>query len=390
MAKIAFFSIPAHGHTNPTIAVVAELVRRGHQVRYYSFEDFRRRIEAVGAEFVSCEEAMPPAPDDLDKKVGKDFSALISMIVETTIALDERVCRELREWQADAVVSDSLCAWGKLFAMKLHLPYICSTTSFAFNRYTAQALHENKGLGELLRSLRGMPRISREIKKLKKHGYPVRNMLDLIQNDNETDTVVYTSTLFQPMAETFSGKYAFVGPSLVIPAVEQEEKKRPLLYVSLGSVTRSEQLYENVITALGGLEVDVRMAVGKDSPLLSRNALPENITLLGWAEQLKELQHADVFLSHGGMNSVSESLYFGVPLLLWPQHSEQKTVANRAVELGAGILLEENTPAAIRAGVETLLAQEQYAAAAKRISDSFLSAGGFSAATDKILSVIGA
>ena len=32
MSKIVFFSIAAHGHTNPTIQVVRELVNRGHEV----------------------------------------------------------------------------------------------------------------------------------------------------------------------------------------------------------------------------------------------------------------------------------------------------------------------------------------------------------------------
>ena len=38
MSRILFFNIPAHGHTNPTLGVVRELVRRGHQVWYYSYE----------------------------------------------------------------------------------------------------------------------------------------------------------------------------------------------------------------------------------------------------------------------------------------------------------------------------------------------------------------
>ena len=47
MARIAFFSIYAFGHTNPTLAVVGELTRRGHRVRYYSFEEFRARLEGL-------------------------------------------------------------------------------------------------------------------------------------------------------------------------------------------------------------------------------------------------------------------------------------------------------------------------------------------------------
>jgi len=47
MSKIVFFCIPAHGHTNPTLGVVRELVDRGHQVWYYSYELMREKIEAA-------------------------------------------------------------------------------------------------------------------------------------------------------------------------------------------------------------------------------------------------------------------------------------------------------------------------------------------------------
>ena len=50
MKKIVFFCIPAHGHTNPTLGVVRELVSRGHQVRYYSYDALREKIEANPSE----------------------------------------------------------------------------------------------------------------------------------------------------------------------------------------------------------------------------------------------------------------------------------------------------------------------------------------------------
>ena len=53
MSKIVFFCIPAHGHTNPTLNVVRELISRGHQVWYYSYEMLREKIEATGVEVVS-------------------------------------------------------------------------------------------------------------------------------------------------------------------------------------------------------------------------------------------------------------------------------------------------------------------------------------------------
>ena len=56
MSKIAFFCIPAHGHTNPTLEVVKELIHQGHEVRYYSYECMREKIEATGVEYISCDD----------------------------------------------------------------------------------------------------------------------------------------------------------------------------------------------------------------------------------------------------------------------------------------------------------------------------------------------
>ena len=46
--KIAWFCIPAYGHTNPTLGLVKEMTSAGHQVYYFSFEMFREKIEQAG------------------------------------------------------------------------------------------------------------------------------------------------------------------------------------------------------------------------------------------------------------------------------------------------------------------------------------------------------
>ena len=53
--KIVWFCIPAHGHTNPTLGLVKEMTGAGHEVVYFSFEQFREKIEAAGAQFVPCD-----------------------------------------------------------------------------------------------------------------------------------------------------------------------------------------------------------------------------------------------------------------------------------------------------------------------------------------------
>ena len=89
------------------------------------------------------------------------------------------------------------------------------------------------------------------------------------------------------------------------------------------------------------------------------------------------LGEASVFLTHCGMNSVSESIWCGVPMVLAPQQSEEGAVARRAAELGSGLRLERRSPAAIRAAVEEVLAQrEAYGGALAPWAAGFRAAGG--------------
>ena len=224
MSKIVFFSIAAHGHTNPTIQVVRELVSRGHEVIYYSFEEFKEKIEDTGARCICCDDYLPKLRKEDEKKIGKDFSLLIDMIVDTTLALDKKVCEELKSFNPDCIVSDSLSFWGKLFAKKLNIPYICSTTSFAFNEHTAKLM--KKDFREIFSMILGMGRINKKINLLRDNGYEINNFIDIVKNDNDTNTIVYTSKEFQPMVETFSDKYYFVGPSLSNKVYEPILKNR--------------------------------------------------------------------------------------------------------------------------------------------------------------------
>ncbi|MGG4393145.1 macrolide family glycosyltransferase [Paenibacillus thiaminolyticus] len=389
MSKIVFFSIPAHGHTNPTIPVVTELVNRGHQVWYYSFLEFQGKIEGAGAAFIACDEFLPQlSPKELDRKVGKDFAALIEMVADTTIALDEKVCKELREIQPDCIVSDSLCFWGKLFAKKLGIPYICSTTTFAFNRHTAKLM--KRGFIELWRMIVGLPRINKKIQLLQDHGYEVENFVSIIQNNNETDTIVYTAKEFQPMAGTFSERYAFIGPSIrQSPPVRNHKKDRKLIYISLGTILNQNQdFYQNLIRAFADTDYDVVMSVGEKTEISSLGNIPGNFTVKNFVDQISVLQTADVFITHCGMNSANESLYFGVPMVLFPQHSEQRLVANRVAELGAGLKLQGKKPKYLAAAVSEVLTNRTYQENAQKLSETFQNAGGAVEAANVILTII--
>ena len=388
MSKIVFFCIPAHGHTNPTLGVVRELIARGHQVWYYSYNSMKDKIESAGAKFVCCDDydtQLKLSPKD-GARIGKDLAFSTKILVDTTLALDDKICAEMEQLKPDCIVADSMAVWGKAVAIKLGIPFVCSTTTFAFNRHSAKIMKQSAA--DMAKMILSMPKISKQIKRLQNKGYPVKSVLDLIQNDEDTHTIVYTSPQFQPCADTFSDRYAFVGPS-IRPAEEKIEKtKNKLVYISMGTVNNDMlPLYKNCISAFGKSEYQVIISVGNMVSLQQFGLLPSNISVYPYTDQIAVLSKADVFISHCGMNSASESLYFGVPLVMLPQTAEQNGVAERIMQLGAGIKLQRTDSNAILDAVNTVINDSTYTNNAAAISKGFHACSGAAGAADKILSV---
>ena len=390
MAKIVFFCIPAHGHTNPTLGVVRELTARGHEVLYYSYEAFREKIEAAGARFLPCDkyDMELRLTEKEAVRLGKDLSLSTRVLVDTTLALDGPVCREMEAMKPDCIVADSMAVWGKAVARKLGIPFVSSTTTFAFNQYSAKYMKQSPG--QLLGMLFSMPKINQNIQRLRASGFPVNSVLDLIQNDSNTHTIVYTSPEFQPCSDTFSDKFAFVGPSIRPAGTDFEKTADKLVYISMGTVdNRMLPLYKNCIKALRNTEYQVVLSVGDKIALAELGKLPENISVYPSVDQIAVLEKADVFLTHCGMNSASEALFYGVPLVMHPQTAEQGAVAARTEELGAGIRLQHTTPEGIRQAVDTAFNGPAYRENAKKISEGFRKCSGASGAADKILTLCG-
>ena len=385
MARIVFFCIPAHGHTNPTLGVVRELTERGHEVLYYSYRPFREKIEEAGARFFACDDfdAEFRLTKEESARLGSDLALSTRVLVDTTLALDDMVCREMERIKPDCIVADSMAVWGKAVARKLGIPFVSSTTTFAFNQHSAKVMKQS--FRELVTMLLAMPRIQKDVKRLQAKGYFVKNVLDIIGNDDSTETIVYTSPEFQPFSETFSEKYAFVGPSVRPVQQPMEKRREKLIYISMGTVNNDMlSLYKNCIEGLKDTDHQVILSVGHQVDISAFGNLPENVAVYPFVDQIAVLQQADVFLTHCGMNSVSEALYYGVPLLMLPKTREQCGVAERVRQLGAGMLLENTTSENIQQRVEELLREPGYRKAAQSIRDSFRRCGGAKAAADKI------
>jgi len=126
MAKVLFFNIPAYGHMNPTLPLVAELVHRSEHVIYYSSEAFRPAIEQVGATFRGVD-AFFNERTFVDENLVRFSYTLLRATQEILPAILSDVTAD----KPDYIIYDSLCVWGKCVAQILRVPAVASVTTLA-------------------------------------------------------------------------------------------------------------------------------------------------------------------------------------------------------------------------------------------------------------------
>ena len=191
--------------------------------------------------------------------------------------------------------------------------------------------------------------------------------------------------MFQPCADTFSEKYCFIGPSIRPVESTYEKTGKKTIYISMGTVVKNSDIYKNCIEALKNTDYQVIMSLGTNKQ--SFTDLPDNIQVYESVDQMAVLSIADVFITHCGMNSVSEALYFEVPLIMLPQTDEQGAVSLRAKELGAGVRLPSESVTDIREALNEVLHNKKYKEAATLISKSFKESGGAEKAKEFLESI---
>jgi len=123
--------------------------------------------------------------------------------------------------------------------------------------------------------------------------------------------------------------YQFVGPSIV----DRKEKAalnlnefsqdKKLVYISLGTiVNKNLNFYKTCFKAFADMDLQVVLAVGNRIRIDDLGEIPENFSVFTYVSQLDVLTKASVFITHGGMNSVHESILKEVPMIVIPQQTE--------------------------------------------------------------------
>src|SRR5258707_408505 len=374
MAPLVYFSFPAHGHINPTLPVVRELVRRGQDVVYFSTAQFRQTIANTGAEFREyCPQLRMPiqGPGPFGR-----VSTTVETLLDFSCAVLEYHLDEVRELRPTHIAHDSFAPWGRFVAQLLQLPTIVSNPSILIN----PEIDARYGPKTQAPDPRMTPAWYAELQSrchasLLPYKLPERPTPEQLLQTYGDLNLVYTSREFQPFAETFDEThFQFVGPCFnPCPNGCDLPDTRPLVYISFGTVYGNQpQFFQTCMNELADAPWQVVMATGGSLPTAD---VPPNFDVRASVPQIEILRRAVVFITHAGMNSVQEALYHGVPMVTAPQAADQFWISARTAELGAGLMLDQDEPGSIRKAVSTILSDSSYAVAAGRMGQTLRQAG---------------
>jgi MGT family glycosyltransferase len=311
--------MPYTGHITPTFNLTKALLELDSSVDYLTSENWRDIVEKIGAGHIAYSDS-----DSLQ------ITDIYNEVYNKALGIGNRY---------DAIIYDELFFLGKRLCEKLEIPAIRYFPCIAINRNLMRVMTHGHGFMGIFRFaiVRKMwtKKICRPL-KLKISDWTVE------VTDNPPDrNIVFVPEWFQPELESFpSDEYKFVGTSVYKDSyadIEIEKSNLPLIYMALGTIDNNKaNLYNQCLEMFAGKEARLILAVGDKIDIGTLGEIPSNCTVYEYAPQKEILEKSDLFITHGGMNSIAESIQFGVPMLVAPMSNDQPINAKQIQRLGIG------------------------------------------------------
>ncbi|MBP2622397.1 glycosyl transferase [Streptococcus oricebi] len=377
MKRILMVNLPFSGHTNPTLDLARTFVDLGHEVTYIHSPTWRDKIEATGAIFIPYDHYEAGKTAEIKswawayetiKRIGQNF---------------------------DCLVYEMLFTAGKALADQLGIPSFRLFSTFALNEQVLSDCGRTGGF--YLTLIFRFPILQRLLSRplARRFGWRYTDMVrEMIDNAPEFN-FVYTVKDFQIYPDQFPAEhYYFVGPSI---GPRQENNldfsnfPDPIVYISLGTLLNdSPDFFKKCIQAFGNQKLSVIMSIGDKIDARKLGDIPDNIFLAPFLPQLQILERASLFITHGGMNSVNEALYYGVPMLVVPMGNDQPRVAQQVVDVHVGKCLNKCSLTAqqLQESAEELLKNKSYRKRAQAFQNKCRAAGGNQRIAQQILTAL--
>ncbi|MEV6483316.1 macrolide family glycosyltransferase [Streptomyces sp. NPDC051576] len=381
-AHIAMVGIPIVSHVLPSLAVIRELVARGHRVTYANDPAAADLIAATGAKLVPCASSLPFA----DNNWPDDPIAAGDLFLDDAIQALPQLRAAYDHDPADLYLYDIGAYAARALAESQNRPLMqLSPTFVAWDGYdqdVAAHLRQLPGAdayqAKFAQWLAGCGASTTDVDAFS--GRPAHALALITQamqphaDQVDTDTVTFVGPCFDPRA----GADGWTRP------VYAEN----VLLISLGSAfTRQPEFYRRCLAAYGNQPGwHVVLQIGKHTDPRELGDIPPNVEVHSWVPQRAILEQADAFVTHAGMGGCGEALLAGVPMIAVPQAAEQFMNADRLVELGVARRIDtaEATADTLRAALNNLVTDPEVARRSAQLRAGGRAEGGTPRAADLI------
>lgn len=351
--RILIATIPEKGHINPMIGVAQHLQAAGFTLAFFAQQDIAPQLSKAGLRGKVYYEPSSVNIEEQFVTRGKAFVEQLAnkawlrnwiktLLIDAVPAQITLLQQAADEFMPDLLVTDPMIYAAPVVANRLGIPW--AGISSSLNPITPD--HWQCELTETL-SLLHMQRMSLLSTPGWKPRFKVSDVISPWLN------VVYAVESYMPRELCGNDFSFYVGNSF--PAGDRGdemafpfEKLRPgtkKVYMSMGSqIYYHPQLFAAVAAALPDDDIQLIFSINELYHTAFREALPANVMAVPYAPQLAVLQQVQLVVTHGGANSVMESLASGVPVALLPICNDQFLQAQFAARAGTGIVLDPAHP----------------------------------------------
>ncbi|MBE8473335.1 macrolide-inactivating glycosyltransferase [Streptomyces sp. 3R004] len=387
-AHIAMFSIAAHGHVNPSLDVIRELVARGHRVTYAIPPVFAEKVAATGAEPRLWNSTLP-GPGADPEEWGSTLLDNVEPFLADAIQALPQLIEAYEGDEPDLVLHDITSYPARVLAHRWGVPAISlSPNLVAWEGYEQEVAEPM--WAEPKKTERGQAYYARFQGWLEENG--ITRHPDLFAGRPDRSIVLIPKAL-QPHADRVDERvHSFVGACQGDRSAEGEWR-RPVgtdkvVLVSLGSAfTKQPGFYRECVKAFGELPGwHLVLQIGASVDPAELGDIPANVEVSSWVPQLAVLRQADLFVTHAGAGGSQEGLATGTPMIAVPQAVDQFGNADMLQSLGVArhVPTEEATAETLRATALALVDDPEVARRLKDIQAGMAEEGGTQRAADLI------
>lgn len=404
-------SFTGTGHLNALIGLAQELRQRGHRVTFFEKPKIEDRVRQAGLEFFAIGDRISPFKKSRPTVPGPSWLSELSLLRfnlarishDLKTYLDE-IPPALIRTEVNVLLINEIALTGPTLAQLLGLPYVIVSTSVPHNfgwraypwfsgyKYSASWLSEIHGA-------------FLEVSAVHAHG-PIRRVLNRYRRNLGLGPVEEVERLYPALAQitqlprcldlprsNLPANFHYTGPfrkETSRPAVDFPWHRldgRPIIYASLGT-TRNVQphVFRMIAEACQDLDLQLVISLGGRFDPDSFADLPGNPLITRYAPQLELLKLAKVVITHGGPNTVFESLIEGKPMVAIPLAYDQPAISASLARLNIAEVLPVMRLSAdrIRTAVRKVLYSPEYRESAVKLQTKLQSLRGVERAAELI------